>query len=361
MIIHKCDICKKEIPEEDNFITTQIPINKYRFIMRNEKRVGSLKDSIDAKIYEVDEWIRKSRYIENPGNELRELISNKNIVKKGIKLIRKIIPEWSNLLFVIIIDEYENASRYQKELNTLLKQVDEKEKITYRIGVRPNGIITMATNIGEESLQNYRDYLLYSLSLPTGTKQMSKYKNFLREVANKRLKRVPLLEDLGMTNIEVLLGSKEDPEGEGRCAVKQRKNHFYGVLGNSISDEEFDKIYSLLKNENNSLLEMLNILWYRRGVSANEINTAMIAFLNKNYSDKSSLSYKYHMDYINKYKYTLLFLLLNIYGVQKEYYSFNTFAYLSTGAINDFISLCRNTFYQIDEQYILKMKEKKLI
>ncbi len=53
MIIHKCDICKKEIPEEDNFITTQIPINKYRFIMRNEKRVGSLKDSIELSNLEI--------------------------------------------------------------------------------------------------------------------------------------------------------------------------------------------------------------------------------------------------------------------------------------------------------------------
>lgn len=33
MIIHKCDICKKEIPKEDSFITVQMPINKYVFIM----------------------------------------------------------------------------------------------------------------------------------------------------------------------------------------------------------------------------------------------------------------------------------------------------------------------------------------
>ena len=65
------------------------------------------------------------------------------------------------------------------------------------------------------------------------------------------------------------------------------------------------------------------------------------------------------MDYVNKYKYTLLYMLMFIYGAQKQYYSFNTFAYLSTGAINDFISLCRNTFYQVDKQYFLDLKEHK--
>ena len=319
----------------------------------------ALNDAIDSKIYQVDEWVRKSRYIDNSEDIIRRIITGKNLIKKVCKLIRKTIPAWNNILFVIIIDEYENAAKYQKELNTLLKQVDEKERITFRVGVRPNGISTNATNIGDEFLQNNRDYLLYSFSIPTGTSQMSKYKNFLREVANKRLKKVPLLDEYGMTNIESLLGSKEDLEAEGRSIVKNRKNHFYSILGNKISNIEFNNIYSALKNDDNPLLEMLNLLWLQRGISINDINKAMNSFLNNNYDNPSELSYKYHMDYVNKYKYSLLFMLINIYGAKKQYYSFNTFAYLSTGAINDFISLCRNTFYQFDEQYISKIKEIK--
>lgn len=45
---------------------------------------------------------------------------------------------------------------------------------------------------------------------------------------------------------------------------------------------------------------------------------------------------------------TLLYVLLTIYKKKKMYYSVNTFLYLSSGAINDFITLCRNTFNYID-------------
>ena len=318
-----------------------------------------LSEELEARIKELDKWVRRSRYVVQPEDTLRNLITNKNIIKKVCKLLRKIIPEWNNLLFVFIIDEYENASKYQKELNSLIKQVDEKDKLTYRIGVRPNGLTTSETNVGEEFIQNNRDYLLYSMSIPMDNKQMSQYKSFLRDVANKRLQKVPLLVDLGLANIELLLGKKEVPEEEARNICKKRKNHFQVILGKKYSNKEKEEIYHSLKNEDNPLLEMLNLLWFQRGKKANDINIAMNGYINNNYHIQSTLSYKYYMDYVNKYKFTLLYMLISIYGAQKQYYSFNTFAYLSTGAINDFISLCRNTFYQIDEQYILNMKENK--
>lgn len=320
---------------------------------------AQLNDGIEAKIIELDAWVRKSRYITQAENTLRTLIPNTNIIKKAFKMIRKIIPEWNNVLFMVIVDEYENASQYQKEINSLIKQVDEKDKITYRIGVRPNGITTTDTNIGEEFIQNERDFLLYSLSIPMDNKQMSRYKNFLRDVANKRLKKVPLLVELDLANIEMLLGKREAPEEEARNIVKKRKNHFRVILGKNYNDDEVEEIYASLKNEDNPLLEMLNLLWFKRGKKANDINIAMNGYINNNYHIQSSLSYKYYMDYVNKYKYTLLYMLMFIYGAQKQYYSFNTFAYLSTGAINDFISLCRNTFYQVDKQYFLDLKEHK--
>ena len=47
----------------------------------------------------------------------------------------------------------------------------------------------------------------------------------------------------------------------------------------------------------------------------------------------------------------MMYILLGLYAQNKKYYSFNTFAYLSSGAVNDFISLCRNVFYLLDETY----------
>ena len=53
-----------------------------------------------------------------------------------------------------------------------------------------------------------------------------------------------------------------------------------------------------------------------------------------------------------------MFILLGIYAQSKKYYSFNTFAYLSSGAVNDFISLCRNVFYLLDISYYNNAREK---
>ncbi len=53
MIIHKCDICKKEIPKEDSFITVQMPINKYVFIMNQGKKIGQLKSGIELSNLEI--------------------------------------------------------------------------------------------------------------------------------------------------------------------------------------------------------------------------------------------------------------------------------------------------------------------
>lgn len=52
MIIHKCDICKKEMPKE-NYSIIQVPINKYVFIMNNGKKIGQLKDSIELSNLEI--------------------------------------------------------------------------------------------------------------------------------------------------------------------------------------------------------------------------------------------------------------------------------------------------------------------
>ena len=54
-------------------------------------------------------------------------------------------------------------------------------------------------------------------------------------------------------------------------------------------------------------------------------------------------------------------MLCGLCKVSKSYYSFNTFAYLSTGVVNDFISLCRNTFYHLDNMDLEDLLEGKTI
>lgn len=53
MIIHKCDICKKEIHGENDLIITRMPINKYTFLMEHGKKIGQLKNSIELSNLEI--------------------------------------------------------------------------------------------------------------------------------------------------------------------------------------------------------------------------------------------------------------------------------------------------------------------
>lgn len=101
---------------------------------------------------------------------------------------------------------------------------------------------------------------------------------------------------------------------------------------------------------------MLNIVWVLRGISAEKVRLAMQGYIDGRYkesgdSEAIELARKYKLDYSDKYRSQMMYILLGLYAQNKKYYSFNTFAYLSSGAVNDFISLCRNVFYLLDETY----------
>ncbi len=86
----------------------------------------------------------------------------------------------------------------------------------------------------------------------------------------------------------------------------------------------------------------MNILWLMRGKSPKIINKAMNDYINKNFDNDEAQ--KYRRDYIDKYKLSLTFLLCSIYRKNKQYYSFNTFSFLSSGIVGNFIELCRRAF-----------------
>lgn len=321
------------------------------FLSTNCHSIRDFNAWVHDQIDNVDKWIRKSRYIKDSQTTLEDLIHGENYISNICKFASKFIPQLQNIHFLIIIDEYENAGNYQSILNTLLKQVDHTNNITYRIGVRPKGINTLSTTIGAEFLQIDRDFLLYVLQ----AKKMPQYKQFIAEIANRRLSNIPFFFENNATDIRKLLGNTESLDDEAQAVVRNSEKHF-DVLKAKVGSENFSHVVSLLRNPQNPLMEMLNILWVLRGHSPEETNIAMNAYIKGLHKsqlsrDEGKLAKKYKLDYSDKYRYQLLFALLGIHSQKKKYYSFNTFAYLSSGAVNDFISLCRNVFYQLDESY----------
>ena len=313
---------------------------------------------IGEKIRKVDNWVRKARYIDAAEDALKELIDGENFILQICKCIGQYITELSDIRFLVIIDEYENAAEYQQILNTLVKQDDHTSNVTYRIGVRPKGMITLRTNVGVEFLQIDRDFLLYVLQ----TQRMKDYKKFVCEIANRRLRSVDYFEENGLTDIKILLGTKEDLDEEALAVTKNSTKHFE-ILKRKIPDNEYEKTVSMLRCASSPLMEMLNIVWVLRGISSEKVHMAMKGYIdgiykNAVHSEETELARKYKLDYSDKYRYQMMFILLGIYAQSKKYYSFNTFAYLSSGAVNDFISLCRNVFYLLDISYYNNAREK---
>lgn len=249
--------------------------------------------------------------------------------------LREHVNELKHLNFAILLDEYENFSQQQQRLvNSLVKFVHPG--ITFRLGMRLEGFHTWDTISENEYIKEGRDY--HKFVFENFLVKDQKYKNFLLDVAQKRLESVSFFKERNLTDISQILGDKEDLEQEAIGLVGNKKNHF-SILktgGINLAQGELEGLMC-----NNPLLEMLNILWVLRGKKPDYVSKTMNDYLN---GTKTQDSNKYSRDFVDKYKLSLMFLLASHYKSRKMYYSFNTFCFLSSGIVGTFLELCRKSF-----------------
>ena len=279
-----------------------------------------------------------------------------------IRTINSSLQGWEDILFVFLLDEYENLGIFQSTINTLIKQVDDTVSLTYRLGMRPAGMDdNNGTNVANEHLQVDRDFLLRRLEFES----FSEYRKFAVRISRKRLESVDVFRTNNLCDINAILGGKEDFDAEADLLAKGIKH--FKVLKAYFPDEQHmqEVIHELSCNE--KLMEMYNILRVMRGGDYREIgalckkyrelrDSQKLAALKEADTDEAKKLKKYQLDYSGKYRVALLYILLTIYGERKKYYSFNTFLRLSSGSINDFISLCRNTFKHMNNDMLEDLK-----
>lgn len=311
------------------------------FNVRN-KNLKSIKEIILKWTNEIDVWIRKYKYYPDSEKQIAQIIHGSDLIRKICSSMKECIPEFRNVEFLILIDEYENVKKFQRITNTWIKRVDSSLPYTYRIGMRPYGISTYDTEFSEE-IRNGRDFILCPLSC----RSMKKYKDFVKRVAIRRLDKNDFFKENHLTDIIRILGARENFDDEALKIVQNKEEDIFDKLG--IEEE----VRKSLRCEGTPLMEMLNIVWYLRGKRPDDIKSAQHAYAAgkaDRFSENRVLreAYKYKLDYSDKYRLQLLCVLCGLFKVSKAYYSFNTFAYLSAGVVNDFISLCRNTFYHLD-------------
>lgn len=300
---------------------------------QNIKSVDLVLSHVNKLLREVTEYRANSAFIDESFAPTK-IFGSTDLSFSIPEIASRLLPELSGLLFVIMIDEYENFSdSQQRVVNTLLKF--RKNPVTFRIGMRLEGFHTFDTVSSDEFIKEGRDYRGFAFE--SFLQDKKGYREFLMNVARKRLESSNSFRDI--TNISRILGKKEDFEEEARALVHGRDNHFRLLL---LEDkEEWQKVKSLISFPDNPLIEMLNILLVNRGNDPNKVHEAMVDFLD---GKVTPFSKKYKNDYINKYKLSLLFVLITFYHGNKEYYSFNTFMYLSAGNVSYFLELCFQTF-----------------
>jgi hypothetical protein len=343
-------VCKKYVETINELsVRSQIDLNivNDKFVPAIAHLLGKSKNDIktmedvvgdvENKINEVNDFRRKVAFSEISFNP-SVAYASQDLSVGAVEIIKNTIDNLKNINFVLLIDEYENYSDSQQRIvNTLMRF--RQESVTLRIGMRLEGFHTYATTSENEFIKENRDYrkvIFEEILLKDND-----YRDFLLNVARKRLESIPFFKEKGFVDISKILGQKENVENEALSLLKENpRKHFEivsSVSGKSLDDELYDK----LKNTENPLLEMLNILWLLRGNSPESIQQSMNDYLNKR---RTSGANKYKRDYIDKYKYSLMFVLASKLRRNKKYYSFNTYCYLSSGIVGLFIELCRRAF-----------------
>lgn len=300
-----------------------------------ENYLGELNNEIDA--FRSDYYFDDS-LVFNPENGIGE----KSATFKAVDLLVENIALLNNKKIVFALDEFENYNEIQQQyVHKLIKFCNSSSgsNTNFRIGFRTGGIWSNTTFNDDEYLRENFDYRMLSINqyMDKGKAGLSKYKRFLQKVAEGRLKDVPEYNINGCINIEDYLLKAEDWEEESRTIVGTERKHFKLINKGFDTDENIN----LISNPDKPLQEVYNIIRLNKGEDPSAIKRGMDEFNN---SLDTTLAKKYNNNYINKYRYSAVFLLCNIYRKPKQYYSLNTFAYLSSGSVRTFINLCRETF-----------------
>ncbi len=302
----------------------------------NLTSIEDCKNYLDSEIRRVDNYRSKLPFYKNLELDSPKIFSATSLIYNVPEIISKHEDFFSNLNFIILIDEYENfAAPQQRMINTLLKFT--KPNIKFRISMRPEGFNTRHTVSDSDVIEEGREFKV--INFDNVVLKNKDYDKFIIEVCRKRLENVRVFGDNGKTDISSFLGKRENLEEEAKMLTLKRPGaHFNLKKYKGYKKEDLES----LKYPENPLLEMLNLLWLARDkIKVKEIKKAMDDYLSGTLTENSV---KYRRDYVDKYKLSLMFLLASTYKKNKMYYSFNTFSFLSFGMIGHFLELCNEAF-----------------
>lgn len=311
---------KEKSPKDMELSATECHIiaQSLRFT-NNCQSFSSLLEGIEEKMYEFQSQINNIADGDVPdlsmsGDPIRIL------TEKVVSL-----PQFSNKMFYILIDEYENLEDYQQiVVNTLIKH--NSEDFTFKIGVRELGWRIKQTLNPSESLIDPADYVLFDI-----TKKLteeSRFGDFAKEVCQKRIQELIDEDKRGEFSIEKSLQSISMEEEALLLKVNESKL-MKGYL--SLPKEMLGGI---------EYLTPLNKFFLAHWAQSHDIS--LEEMVNKFISNPT----KSKSDYDN-YKYSMLFKIRKgrgMVGIQKYYAGWQIFILLSHGNIRYLMELVYRTY-----------------
>lgn len=339
-----------ELSDASSHEIFQTEVSKLLGCQKDLRSTKALIDEITKRLLEVSDFRGMVGFQSGTFKPTKPFLSQSLsfAIPKLVKECFSVIYDKTN--FILLLDEYENFnSQQQQVVNTLLKFV--YPGLTFRIGMRRNGWRTYATVNDDDFVKEGRDYRKYVFEDILHSKS-SGYQKFLKEIARKRLEKVPIYKERGLTDICYFLGHKEDLEDEALDIVdgKHEKIDNYFM-------SKFPSLGNISLQPNKSpLLRVLAFLWIVRGETSENTERAVYELENLDKKSRSDIANKLQYDLVNKYRLSLTIILASIYRKPKLYYSFNTFSYLSSGIVGHFIELCRYAFryaeFEVREKYV---------
>lgn len=262
-----------------------------------------------------------------------------------ISRVKETIPEFKNVLFLLMLDEYENLNtELQKCFNIIIKFV--KSDISIRIGMRSEGVFTTETVNSEEYLRENHDFYMATLGKEPKIEMIRKY--FLQVASRRFMKISPNRNNDQRLDIIHMIGDKEDLVNECKEVCKNNKTHVHSVLKQlpvlKNNEELRNEIVGIIKNDNDPIAETINALWVVRSKKKNVLEVAYYAskamdgFFSGQICDGVD---KFKLDYSNKYKYAITVYICSIYKKEKLYYGFNALSHLSNGNVRTFLNFCQ--------------------
>lgn len=231
-------------------------------VIQEEKNLNTIIDKLKKLQKEVDYEVNNCAITGQPITNIRITVTSGKLVFGIPQLLSNLIPEFSKIKFIYLLDEYENLTgNQQMYVNTLIRE--KEDPATFRIGSRLYGMKTYETFSAQEEIKAGSEYEPYNIDSFFREKE-DDYKKFIVNICLKRLNT----NGFSVTNQSELESYFVVPTFEENIKprISDNKVYFNRLLRKlqNVKIKEADEIISNLTFNESVLLERTNVfLFYR--------------------------------------------------------------------------------------------------